>query len=209
VELAGAGARFRRDARALRRLPSHPGPAALFDPAERERVTVFGSSAKLLDPAAKAGVEPLHGHDLAALRTIPSTGSPLAPEGFDWVYCRVKRAVALASISGGTDSVSCLVLGSPVLPVWRGEIRCAGLAVREVVHGRPVRGREVLANPEALELFRDLPDLRRWPAGAAAGRGGSNLERKRNRGAGQVCARRMRAGDCVHFSIRDPERMRI
>jgi acetoacetyl-CoA synthetase len=123
--------------------PFHPEPGALFDLAERERVTVFGTSAKFLDAAAKAGVEPIRTHELAALRTILSTGSPLVPESFDWVYSHVKRDVALASISGGTDIVSCFVLGSPTLPVWRGEIQCAGLGMRVEVFdesGRPLRG---------------------------------------------------------------------
>jgi acetoacetyl-CoA synthetase len=123
--------------------PFHPEPSALFDLAEREGVTVFGVSAKFLDAAAKAGVDPIRSHDLSRVRTILSTGSPLAPESFDWVYTHVKRDVALASISGGTDIVSCFVLGSPTLPVWRGEIQCPGLGMRvDVVDmsGRPLRG---------------------------------------------------------------------
>jgi len=123
--------------------PFHPEPRALFDLAEREGVTVFGTSAKFLDAAAKAGLEPIRSHDLSRLRTILSTGSPLAPESFDWVYSHVKRDVQLASISGGTDIVSCFVLGSPTLPVWRGEIQCAGLGMRVEVFdgsGRPLHG---------------------------------------------------------------------
>jgi acetoacetyl-CoA synthetase len=123
--------------------PFHPEPSALFDLAEREGVTVFGVSAKFLDAAAKAGVDPIRSHDLTRVRTILSTGSPLAPESFDWVYSHVKRDVELASISGGTDIVSCFVLGSPTLPVWRGEIQCAGLGMRvDVVDesGRSLRG---------------------------------------------------------------------
>jgi acetoacetyl-CoA synthetase len=123
--------------------PFHPEPGALFDLAEREGVTVFGTSAKFLDAAAKAGLDPIRSHDLSRVRTILSTGSPLAPESFDWVYSHVKRDVQLASISGGTDIVSCFVLGSPTLPVWRGEIQCAGLGMRIEVFdesGRPLRG---------------------------------------------------------------------
>ncbi len=123
--------------------PFHPEPAALFDLAERERVTVFGTSAKFIDAAAKAGVEPIRTHDLSPLRTILSTGSPLVPESFDWVYANVKRDVHLASISGGTDIVSCFVLGSPTLPVWRGEIQCPGLGMQVEIFdasGRPVAG---------------------------------------------------------------------
>jgi len=123
--------------------PFHPEPGALFELARREGVTVFGTSAKFLDAAAKAGLDPIRSHDLSRVRTILSTGSPLAPESFDWVYSHVKRDVQLASISGGTDIVSCFVLGSPTLPVWRGEIQCAGLGMRIEVFdesGRPLRG---------------------------------------------------------------------
>ena len=109
--------------------PFHPNPEVLFDLAQDERVSVFGTSAKYLDAAAKAGLAPARSHDLPALRTILSTGSPLAPEGFDYVYEKVKGDVQLASISGGTDIVSCFVLGSPWLPVHRGEIQCRGLGM--------------------------------------------------------------------------------
>jgi acetoacetyl-CoA synthetase len=123
--------------------PVYPGPEALFDLAQQERISVFGTSAKFLDGAAKAGLEPARSHDLSALATLLSTGSPLAPEGFDWVYEKLKRDVCLSSISGGTDIVSCFVGGCPTLPVWRGEIQCAGLGMKVDVFdeaGRPVRG---------------------------------------------------------------------
>jgi acetoacetyl-CoA synthetase len=109
--------------------PFHPKPDVLFDLAQEERVSVFGTSAKFLDAAAKEELAPAESHDLSALRTILSTGSPLAPEAFDYVYERVKSDVQLASISGGTDIVSCFVLGSPWLPVHRGEIQCRGLGM--------------------------------------------------------------------------------
>jgi acetoacetyl-CoA synthetase len=123
--------------------PFHPGPAALFDYAAAERTTHMGVSAKFIDGARKAGIEPARSHDLASLRAILSTGSPLAPEGFDWVYECVKRDVQLASISGGTDIVSCFVAGDPTGPVHRGEIqaRALGMAVDVLDEaGRPVRG---------------------------------------------------------------------
>src|SRR5262245_22284210 len=110
--------------------PFHPGPGALFDLAEQEGVSVFGVSAKFLDAAAKSGLEPARSHDLSRVRAILSTGSPLVAESFDWVYSQVKRDVQLASISGGTDIVSCFVLGWPSLPVWRGEIQGPGLGMR-------------------------------------------------------------------------------
>ena len=123
--------------------PFHPDAGALFDLAEQERIDVFGVSAKYLDAVAKSGLEPAASHDLSSVRTILSTGSPLAPEAFDFVYEKVKSDVQLSSISGGTDIVSCFVLGCPTLPVWRGEIQCPGLGMKIDVfdeHGRPLRG---------------------------------------------------------------------
>ena len=114
----------------------------LFDYAAAEKMTHFGTSAKFIDAAAKLGLAPGKTHDLAALRAMFSTGSPLSPEGFDWVYREIKRDILLASISGGTDIVSCFVLGNPVLPVYRGEIQCRGLGMAVDVYndaGQPVR----------------------------------------------------------------------
>jgi acetoacetyl-CoA synthetase len=109
--------------------PFHPGPTALFDLAAEERVDVLGVSAKFLDSVKKAGARPIDSHDLASVRAILSTGSPLVPEGFDFVYTAVKRDVQLASISGGTDIVSCFVGGDPTGPVWRGECQRPGLGM--------------------------------------------------------------------------------
>ena len=114
----------------------------LFDYAAAEKMTHFGTSAKFIDAAAKLGLTPGKTHDLAALRAMFSTGSPLSPEGFDWVYREIKQDILLASISGGTDIVSCFVLGNPVLPVYRGEIQCRGLGMAVDVfddNGQPVR----------------------------------------------------------------------
>ena len=115
----------------------------LFDYAQAESATVFGTSAKYIDAAAKLGLEPAKTHDLRSMRTVLSTGSPLAPEGFDYVYRSVKRNVQLASISGGTDIISCFALGNPIGPVWRGELQCRGLGLKVEVYdeqGRAVRG---------------------------------------------------------------------
>jgi acetoacetyl-CoA synthetase len=117
----------------------------LWDMAAAEGVTVFGTSAKYLALAEKAGLEPARTHDLAALRAILSTGSPLAAHGYDYVYQRVKGDVHLASISGGTDIVSCFALGNPVAPVWRGELQTRGLGMAVDVldpEGRPLRERD-------------------------------------------------------------------
>jgi acetoacetyl-CoA synthetase len=115
----------------------------LFDYAAAEGMTHFGTSAKFIDACAKINLAPAKTQDLAALRAIFSTGSPLAPDSFDYVYRDIKSDVQLSSISGGTDIVSCFVLGNPVGPVWRGEIQCAGLGMAVDVFddaGQPVLG---------------------------------------------------------------------
>ena len=114
----------------------------LFDYAEAEGMTHFGTSAKFIDAIAKINLAPAKTHNLEKLRAIFSTGSPLVPEAFGYVYENIKRDVQLASISGGTDIISCFVLGNPIGPVWRGEIQCRGLGMAvEVLDeaGHPVR----------------------------------------------------------------------
>ncbi|HEX3059819.1 MAG TPA: acetoacetate--CoA ligase [Usitatibacter sp.] len=101
----------------------------LFDYADAEAMTHFGTSAKFIDAAAKTGVDPMKTHKLDALQMILSTGSPLAPEGFDYIYSHVKKDVCLSSVSGGTDLVACFAGGCPTLPVWRGELQCRMLAM--------------------------------------------------------------------------------
>ena len=121
--------------------PFHPDPGALIDLAEREAVTVFGVGAKYLSAIEKAGVKPRENHDLSALRSVLSTGSPLTHEGFRYVYREFKRDVALASISGGTDLISCFALGCPWLPVYEGELQAKGLGMAVDVFdeaGRPM-----------------------------------------------------------------------
>jgi acetoacetyl-CoA synthetase len=125
----------------------------LWDYAEKERVDVFGTSAKYIDACAKLGLEPAKTHDLSSVRSMLSTGSPLAPEGFDYVYGRVKADVQLASISGGTDIMSCFALGNPLAPVWRGELQCRGLGMAVQVYDedghsvRQVKGELVCTAP--------------------------------------------------------------
>jgi acetoacetyl-CoA synthetase len=123
--------------------PFHPDPGVLWRMAAEERITVFGTSAKYLASLEKSAFEPARAVDLTALRTVLSTGSPLLPEGFDFVYASVKTDLALASISGGTDIVSCFALGCPIRPVYRGEIQCRGLGMAVDIFdddGRPLRG---------------------------------------------------------------------
>ncbi len=133
--------------------PFYPGPRVLFDFADEERMTVFGTSAKYIDALNKAGARPIETHSLAALKTMTSTGSPLVPESFDYVYRAIKKDLLLSSISGGTDIVSCFVLGNPTLPVYRGEIQCRGFGLDVQVFdddGRSVvesKGELVCASP--------------------------------------------------------------
>lgn len=115
--------------------PFHAEPDILWRMAAAERVTQFGTSAKYIDTAAKRGIAPHGTHDLAALRMVLSTGSPLLPEGFDYIERAVKPGVHLASISGGTDILSCFLLGNPLLPVQRGEMQGPGLGLAVDVFG--------------------------------------------------------------------------
>jgi len=144
----------------------------LFDLADAEGMTHFGTSAKFIDAIAKVGLKPRATHKLEKLRAVLSTGSPLLPEGFDYVYANVKQDLCLSSISGGTDIVSCFVLGCPILPVWRGEIQCKGLGLAVDVfdeHGKPVtreKGELVCTRPfPAMPVgFWNDPDGARYHA---------------------------------------------
>jgi acetoacetyl-CoA synthetase len=109
--------------------PFHPRKARLFDIAADEQLDVLGVSAKFIAMAEKHGLHPRAVHDLSRLRAVLSTGSPLAPESFDWVYRAVKEDLQLASISGGTDIISCFALGNPATPVYRGQLQCRGLGM--------------------------------------------------------------------------------
>jgi acetoacetyl-CoA synthetase len=123
--------------------PFHPSPDRLWDIAAEERLNVLGTSAKYIDAVKKADREPAKTHDLSQLRAILSTGSPLVAESFEWVYSHVKTDLQLASISGGTDIVSCFVLGNPAGPVYPGEIQMRGLGMAVEIWndtGEPVRG---------------------------------------------------------------------
>ena len=117
----------------------------LWDLAEAEGMTQLGTSAKYIDALKKTGLVPRERYALSALRAILSTGSPLAPEGFDYIYDSVKADVCLSSISGGTDIISCFALGCPTRPVWRGELQCRGLALEVDVfdeEAKSVRGQK-------------------------------------------------------------------
>src|SRR5262245_2213564 len=123
--------------------PFHPGGNALFTFADETGMTLFGTSAKYIDTVQKAGLTPIETHQLETVRTMTSTGSPLAPESFDFVYTKIKRDLHLASMSGGTDIISCFAGGNPIAPVWRGELQTRGLGMRVEVfdeQGRSIHG---------------------------------------------------------------------
>ncbi|MGH8209765.1 MAG: acetoacetate--CoA ligase [Steroidobacteraceae bacterium] len=152
--------------------PFHPDPGALWRMAQEERITIFGTSARYLAAMEKSRFVPADSVDLTSLRTILSTGSPLLPDGFDYVYRAVKSDVLLGSISGGTDIVACFALGCPIRPVHRGEIQCRGLGMRVDIFdddGRPVRGErgELVCTapfPSMPLGFWNDPDGRRYRA---------------------------------------------
>ena len=137
--------------------PFHPTGNILFDFAAAERCDFFGTSAKFIDACNKAGLKPIETHDLKHLKTIASTGSPLLPEGFDYVYSQVKKDVCLSSISGGTDIVSCFVLGNPTGPVWRGEIQTRGLGMGVEVWND--EGKPVIAEKGELVCTKPFPSM--------------------------------------------------
>jgi acetoacetyl-CoA synthetase len=152
--------------------PLHPSVDALFDLADEIGVTLFGTSPKFLDAVAKAGAAPARTHRLANLRTLTSTGAPLAPEGFDFVYDKIKRDVHLASISGGTDIIGLFAGGNPNGPVWRGEIQVRTLGKKVEVFddaGRSVRGEKgelvcTMPFPSMPIRFWNDPDGRKYRA---------------------------------------------
>ena len=129
----------------------------LWDMAEAERVTVFGTSAKWLALAEKEGMRPRRSHNLSALRSILSTGSPLAGHSYDYVYEHVKADARLSSISGGTDLISCFALGNPIEPVWRGEIQSRGLGMKVEVFDEA--GRAVVGEQGELVCSAPFPSM--------------------------------------------------
>ena len=123
--------------------PFEPQAQRLMDLIDAEGISVFGTSARYIAALEKAGCKPRETHQLSRLKALLSTGSPLAPEGFEYVYRDIKADLCLSSISGGTDIVSCFALGNPVLPVWPGELQCPGLGMAVEVwdeQGKRVRG---------------------------------------------------------------------
>jgi acetoacetyl-CoA synthetase len=152
--------------------PFHPDGNVLFDLADATGMTLFGTSARFIDAVSKAGLAPRQTHSLATVRTMTSTGSPLVPESFDFVYRAIKDDIHLASISGGTDIISCFVGGNPIGPVWRGEIQAASLGMHVDVfdeNGQSVTGEKgelvcTLPFPSMPVGFWNDPDGRKYHA---------------------------------------------
>ncbi|PTU73700.1 acetoacetate--CoA ligase [Pseudomonas mangrovi] len=137
--------------------PFNPHSERLIDLIDAEDIAIFGTSARYLAALEKAGSRPRESHRLSRLRTLLSTGSPLAPESFDFVYREIKADLCLASISGGTDIVSCFALGNPLLPVWRGELQCKGLGMDVQVWNED--GEAVVAEKGELVCARHFPSM--------------------------------------------------
>ena len=137
--------------------PFYPSGNILFDYADAEGMTHFGTSAKFIDALKKQAVHPMETHKLTQLRLMASTGSPLVPDSFDFVYKHIKQDMCLASISGGTDIVSCFVLGNPISPVHRGEIACKGLGMAVEVWND--KGEDVTQEKGELVCTQPFPSM--------------------------------------------------
>jgi acetoacetyl-CoA synthetase len=137
--------------------PGHPDMGVLWDLADRCGITCFGTSASYIAACMKAGVEPGSGRDLARLRAVGSTGSPLSPEGFDWIYDHVGSDTWLFSTSGGTDVCTAFVGGVPLLPVYRGELQGRSLGAK--VEAFDERGESVLDQVGELVITEPMPSM--------------------------------------------------
>jgi len=137
--------------------PFHPHPGALWEMAQDEKITVFGTSAGYIGALMASGVKPGKQYHLAPLRAVLSTGSPLSVEGFEFIYQEVKSDLQLASISGGTDLNGCFALGNPMGPVYAGELQCRGLAMD--VHAFNDEGQPVINQQGELVCCRPFPSM--------------------------------------------------
>jgi acetoacetyl-CoA synthetase len=137
--------------------PFHPHPGALWEMAQNEKISVFGTSAGYIAALQSAGVKPGKSYDLKSIRAVLSTGSPLSIEGFEFIYAEVKSDLQLASISGGTDLNGCFALGNPVLPVYAGELQCRGLAMD--VRAFDPLGNELIDQQGELVCCKPFPSM--------------------------------------------------
>ena len=137
--------------------PIFPNPLILFEIAENEKLSFFGASAKYIDSLNKLKIQPNEKNNFEKLRVFASTGSPLSPQSYDWVYSNVKKDLQLSSISGGTDIVACFVQGNPCLPVKRGEIQCSSLGMD--VQSWDDSGLRILNLPGELVCINSFPSI--------------------------------------------------
>ncbi len=137
--------------------PFHPHPGALWEMAQNEKITVFGTSAGYIAALINADVKPGETYDLSSLRAVLSTGSPLSIEGFEFIYNEVKKDVQLASIAGGTDLNGCFALGNPMGAVYAGELQCRGLAMD--VRGFDLDGNELIDEQGELVCCKPFPSM--------------------------------------------------
>ena len=150
--------------------PFHPDPGVLWQMAQDEKITVFGTSAGYITALRNTGLRPGDQYDLSALRAVLSTGSPLSEEGFEYVYDAIKPDLQLASISGGTDLNGCFALGNPMAPVYMGELQCRGLGMKVEAFdesGKPVIGQQgelvcTAPFPSMPIYFWDDPDGKKY-----------------------------------------------
>ncbi|MBZ4659822.1 MAG: acetoacetyl-CoA synthase, partial [Desulfacinum sp.] len=150
--------------------PFYPDPGAMWQMAQDEKITIFGTSAKYLAAVEKAGVKPKETYDLTPLKAVLSTGSPLSIESFEYVYRDIKEDLCLSSISGGTDIISCFALGNPMGPVYAGELQCRGLGMKVEAwdeNGKPVIGQKgelvcTAAAPSMPIYFWNDPDGQKY-----------------------------------------------
>ncbi len=137
--------------------PFYPTPSALFDLIDEVDISIFGVGAKIIEGAAKANLKPMHTHKLNSLRCILTTGSPLLPESFDYVYQNIKKDIRLSSISGGSDIIACFALGNPILPVYRGELQCIGLGMNVKI--LDTKGHAVINQKGELTCHNAFPSM--------------------------------------------------
>jgi len=137
--------------------PSHPNIKTLWQKIEDNKITIFGTSPRFISICEKAGIVPQNEFNLSSLKTLLSTGSPLPEESFHWVYKNVKQDLQLSSISGGTDIISCFMLGCPILPVYEGEIQCRGLGMKVVSFDE--NGKSVLNEKGELVCTAPFPSM--------------------------------------------------
>ena len=137
--------------------PGYPDMGRLWDLAERTKMTCFGTSAAYVHACMKAGIEPAAGRDLSALRAVGSTGSPLSPEGFRWIYDQLGDETWLFSTSGGTDVCSAFVGGTPLKPVWLGELQARALGAK--VEAYDEDGNSVVDEVGELVITEPMPSM--------------------------------------------------